>query len=83
MYWPSFNGGAASGDYRHRAILNTYFSLAACTVVTFAISSLVDKKGKLDMVRTGIKRPFKQNIPKYRETNGRRKGRTLLGIRTM
>nr|KAG5693574.1 hypothetical protein BaRGS_011699 [Batillaria attramentaria] len=50
LYWPSFNGGAASGDEQHRAVINTYLSLAACTIVTFALSAIVDKKGRFDMV---------------------------------
>jgi len=50
MFWPSFNGGAASGDEQERAVINTYLSLTACTVITFAISQLVDKKGRFDMV---------------------------------
>lgn len=50
IFWPSFNGGAASGDEQQRAIINTYLSLAACTVFTFAFSQLVDKKGKFNMV---------------------------------
>nr|KAG5689104.1 hypothetical protein BaRGS_006163 [Batillaria attramentaria] len=50
LYWPSFNGGAASGDEQHRAVINTYLSLAACTIVTFALSAIVDKKGHFDMV---------------------------------
>ncbi|XP_046352989.1 ammonium transporter Rh type A-like [Haliotis rufescens] len=49
MYWPSFNGGAAEGDEQHRAILNTYFSLAACCCVTFAMSAAVEKHGKFEM----------------------------------
>ncbi|XP_052788239.1 ammonium transporter Rh type A-like [Mya arenaria] len=50
IFWPSFNGGAADGDEQQRALINTYLSLAACTVVTFALSQLVDKRGKLNMV---------------------------------
>ncbi|XP_014672309.1 PREDICTED: ammonium transporter Rh type B-B-like isoform X2 [Priapulus caudatus] len=50
IFWPSFNAGALAGDDRHRAVINTYYSIAACCVFTFAISSLVDKKNKLDMV---------------------------------
>ncbi|XP_052804715.1 ammonium transporter Rh type B-like isoform X1 [Mya arenaria] len=49
MYWPSFNGGGAEGDEQHRAYINTYLSLAACTVVTFAMSAIYDKKGKFTM----------------------------------
>ncbi|KAL4218728.1 hypothetical protein ACF0H5_021316 [Mactra antiquata] len=50
IFWPSFNGGAASGDEQHRALINTYLSLAACTVITFAFSQLVDNRGKFNMV---------------------------------
>ncbi len=53
MYWPSFNaGGIEVGDRKHRTVLNTYFSLAACCVVTFALSALLDrnKKSKFNMV---------------------------------
>lgn len=54
MYWPSFNGGGAAGDEQHRAFINTYLSLAACTVVTFAMSALYDAKGKFTMVITHL-----------------------------
>lgn len=50
LYWPSFNGGAAVGDEQHRAVINTYLSLAACTVITFAVSQLVEQKGRFNMV---------------------------------
>ncbi|ELT93531.1 hypothetical protein CAPTEDRAFT_104921 [Capitella teleta] len=50
MYWPSFNSALAPADDQHRAVLNTYLALAACCVVTFAISSLTDAKGHWDMV---------------------------------
>uniref|UniRef100_A0A2C9JEJ5 Ammonium transporter AmtB-like domain-containing protein n=2 Tax=Biomphalaria glabrata TaxID=6526 RepID=A0A2C9JEJ5_BIOGL len=51
IYWPSFNGGFADDQQqRDRAYLNTFLSLCACTAVTFAISSLVDKEGRLNMV---------------------------------
>uniref|UniRef100_A0A1I8JQQ1 Ammonium_transp domain-containing protein n=1 Tax=Macrostomum lignano TaxID=282301 RepID=A0A1I8JQQ1_9PLAT len=49
LYWPSFNAGLAVGDDKHRAVINTYLSLAACTLVAFAVSSLF-LKGKLEMV---------------------------------
>ncbi|NXY71613.1 RHAG protein, partial [Glareola pratincola] len=51
LFWPSFNSAIApeSAD-RIKAIVNTYYSLAACAVVTFALSSLVDKRGKFSMV---------------------------------
>ena len=51
LFWPSFNSALAPGDDQHRAVLNTYLALASCCVATFAFSALVNKKGKLDMVR--------------------------------
>ncbi|NXN93222.1 RHAG protein, partial [Rhinopomastus cyanomelas] len=51
LFWPSFNSAIATGDENvMRAIINTYYSLAACAVVTFALSSLVDPRGKFNMV---------------------------------
>lgn len=50
LFWPSFNSAvAADGDDQARAIINTYFCLAACCVATFAVSSLVEHD-KFDMV---------------------------------
>ncbi|NXT07887.1 RHAG protein, partial [Prunella fulvescens] len=48
LFWPSFNSAIA--EVPVTAIINTYYSLAACTIVTFALSSLVDKRGKFSMV---------------------------------
>merc|ERR1739838_15851 len=50
LFWPSFNSGGLDGVDRHRAIVNTYLALASCCVTAFAVSALVDKKGKLNMV---------------------------------
>lgn len=51
MFWPSFNSAIATpGDAQLTAVINTYFSLAACALAAYATSSLVEKKGKLDMV---------------------------------
>lgn len=51
MFWPSFNSAiTAVGDDQHRTALNTYYSLAACTLATYAFSALVNHEGKLDMV---------------------------------
>ncbi|PVD27461.1 hypothetical protein C0Q70_12621 [Pomacea canaliculata] len=50
MYWPSFNAGAAEGHEQMRAVVNTYLSLSACAIMTFALSALLDKNGRLDMV---------------------------------
>uniref|UniRef100_A0A8B9MD59 Ammonium transporter Rh type A n=1 Tax=Accipiter nisus TaxID=211598 RepID=A0A8B9MD59_9AVES len=51
LFWPSFNSAIASEPIsQFKAIVNTYYSLAACTVATFALSSLVDRRGKFSMV---------------------------------
>ncbi|XP_069463259.1 ammonium transporter Rh type B [Ambystoma mexicanum] len=51
MFWPSFNSAVVGhGDDQHRTALNTYYSLAACTLATFATSALLNHEGKLDMV---------------------------------
>ena len=41
------------GDGQHRTALNTYYSLTASTLSTFALSALVGGDGRLDMVRGG------------------------------
>ena len=51
MYWPSFNSALVTVENdQQRAIINTYLSLVACCVTTFAISGLVNKQRKLSMV---------------------------------
>ena len=56
MFWPSFNSAAAAdGEPRHRAILNTYFSLCACVLGAFAVSGLDNKHSKFVMVRLSSK----------------------------
>nr|CAB3265562.1 rh type A glycoprotein [Phallusia mammillata] len=51
MYWPSFNGAPAAGTFLGaRAAINTVYSLAAAAVASFALSSILDKSGKLSMV---------------------------------
>ncbi|XP_019376393.1 PREDICTED: ammonium transporter Rh type B [Gavialis gangeticus] len=51
IFWPSFNSAiTAHGDDQHRTVVNTYFSLAASTLATFGMSSLINGEGKLDMV---------------------------------
>ncbi|XP_035277149.1 ammonium transporter Rh type A [Anguilla anguilla] len=51
MFWPSFNSGiAGSKEDQFTAVVNTYLSLAACVMTAYATSSLVEHKGKLDMV---------------------------------
>ncbi|OWK04737.1 RHBG [Cervus elaphus hippelaphus] len=51
LFWPSFNSApSALGDGQHRTTLNTYYSLTASTLSTFALSALVGGDGRLDMV---------------------------------
>ena len=51
MYWPSFNSALVDDPYdKQRTIINTYLSLVACCVTSFAVSALVNKDRKLDMV---------------------------------
>ncbi|XP_004871264.1 ammonium transporter Rh type B isoform X3 [Heterocephalus glaber] len=51
IFWPSFNSAPTSlGDTQHRTALNTYYSLAASTLSTFALSALVGGGGRLNMV---------------------------------
>lgn len=51
VFWPSFNSAiAGTTEGQVRAIVNTYFSLAACVLTAYAFSSLVDPRGRLDMV---------------------------------
>ncbi|KAK6326302.1 hypothetical protein J4Q44_G00019470 [Coregonus suidteri] len=51
MFWPSFNSAVtAHGDDQHRTAMNTYYSLAACTLATYGLSAVVAHDGKLDMV---------------------------------
>ncbi|XP_066217492.1 ammonium transporter Rh type A [Saccopteryx leptura] len=51
IFWPSFNSAIAETEEKqYRAIVNTYFSLAACVLTAYAFSSLVEHRGKLDMV---------------------------------
>lgn len=51
MFWPSFNSAIAEPGFTQlTAVINTYLSLAACVMSAYALSSLVEHKGKLDMV---------------------------------
>uniref|UniRef100_A0A480M0K1 Ammonium transporter Rh type B n=1 Tax=Sus scrofa TaxID=9823 RepID=A0A480M0K1_PIG len=51
IFWPSFNSAPTPlGDGQHRTALNTYYSLTASTLSTFALSALVGRDGRLDMV---------------------------------
>ena len=49
--WPSFNAAlVGDADGQLRAIVNTYLSLITCTLMSFAISSLIGHKQKFDAV---------------------------------
>lgn len=50
MFWPSFNSAELEGDDQHRAVINTYLSLASCCVTAFAISAAFTPSHKFDMV---------------------------------
>ncbi|XP_058516413.1 ammonium transporter Rh type B isoform X2 [Ochotona princeps] len=51
IFWPSFNSALTSrGAGQPRTALNTYYSLTASTLSTFALSALVEEDGRLDMV---------------------------------
>ncbi|XP_058823707.1 ammonium transporter Rh type A isoform X1 [Topomyia yanbarensis] len=50
IFWPSFNSALVDGAEQERAIINTYLSLAACTVTAYVISALVSHETKFDMV---------------------------------
>ncbi|XP_046853448.1 ammonium transporter Rh type A-like [Xenia sp. Carnegie-2017] len=51
MYWPSFNSALVTDPYdQQRTVINTYLSLVACCVTTFAVSAFVHQKRKLNMV---------------------------------
>ena len=47
IYWPSFNSALATDEERVRAVVNTYIALCASCVITFAISAMTEKDGKV------------------------------------
>ena len=47
IYWPSFNSALATDEERVRAVINTYIALCGSCVITFAISALTEKDGKI------------------------------------
>lgn len=54
IFWPSFNSAPTTlGDGQHRTALNTYYSLTASTLSTFALSALIREDRRLDMVQAG------------------------------
>eukprot|EP00795_Rhopilema_esculentum_P017473 gene17473-9082_t len=49
VYWPSFNSYGADDITRQRAMVNTFYALAASCVATFAFSVLSSSESKLHM----------------------------------
>ncbi|XP_044152551.1 ammonium transporter Rh type A-like [Bufo gargarizans] len=50
IFWPSFNSVLAkTREAQHRAIVNTFLALSSGTMTTFAMSSLVDKRGRISL----------------------------------
>ncbi|XP_063152959.1 ammonium transporter Rh type A-like [Candoia aspera] len=50
VFWPSFISVLVHpGDAQHRAVLHTWITLSASVLTTFATSSLLEKKGKVNM----------------------------------
>ena len=63
MFWPSFNAAAAKhGEPQHRAILNTYFSLCAAVLASFAFSAATNKRHKFVMVCIVYQNYFGVNV---------------------
>lgn len=52
LFWPSFNGALAAShpSIAQRCLTNTLYSIVGSTVASFAISSVINKQNKLDMV---------------------------------
>lgn len=48
-FWPTFNSALAGQDLAERAVINTYVSLTASTLVTFALSTSSKPYGKFKM----------------------------------
>lgn len=50
VFWPSFNSALTfKGDDQHRAILHTFIGLSSSTLTAFALSAMLNKKGKITM----------------------------------
>ncbi|CAJ0965967.1 unnamed protein product [Ranitomeya imitator] len=50
IFWPSFNSVLAkTKEAQHRAIVNTFLALSSGTITTFAMSSLMDKRGRINL----------------------------------
>jgi ammonium transporter Rh len=50
MFWPSFNGGPATGHLQHRVVVNTVVSLTGSCLAAFVSSQLLRHELKFEMV---------------------------------
>nr|DBA22030.1 TPA: hypothetical protein GDO54_013113 [Pyxicephalus adspersus] len=51
IFWPTFNSVLAKTEAaRLHAIINTFFALSSGTITTFALSSLIDRRGRISLV---------------------------------
>lgn len=51
ILWPSFSGSLASGDMKHRIIINSILCMTSATVAGYALSSLLDPKNRFSVVK--------------------------------
>ncbi|XP_072275204.1 RH-like protein [Pyxicephalus adspersus] len=73
MFWPSYNSLLLRDHMQiQNAVFNTYFTLAASTVVVFAASALFNRKGKFKMFQVrnamlagGVAVGFSANMVQY------------------
>ncbi|KAJ8318569.1 hypothetical protein KUTeg_003660 [Tegillarca granosa] len=49
-FWPSLNAGSLIIDQQHRSVINTYLSLTASSLISFAVSAFLNKNGNLDIL---------------------------------
>ncbi|XP_035244899.1 rh50-like protein [Anguilla rostrata] len=50
VFWPSFNSALTlKGDDQHRAVLHTFIGLSSSTLTAFALSAMLNKRGKLTL----------------------------------
>ncbi|XP_054464745.1 ammonium transporter Rh type B-A-like [Anoplopoma fimbria] len=50
VFWPSFNSALTlKGDDQHRAVIHTFLGLSASTLTAFALSTMLNKRGKITM----------------------------------
>ncbi|XP_026825981.1 ammonium transporter Rh type A isoform X3 [Ooceraea biroi] len=50
LFWPSFNSASLTGDDQQRAVINTVLSISASCIIAFAVSALISKNNKFNMI---------------------------------